>query len=132
MNAISRIFSAALLLSSFAVSQAQTPAQSSQPARPTSPSATTQTPSATTQTSTASKAKAAQKSKESADKLDINTATVDQLKALPGIGDAYAAKIVSGRPYTAKNQLTTKGVIPQGTYEKIKEQIVAHRAAAKK
>ncbi len=125
MHPIRRIFSAVLLLSAFAVLQAQSPAKPSQPAKPTSPSATTQT-------STASKATAAQKSTEAADKLDINTASVDQLKTLPGIGDAYAAKIVGGRPYTAKNQLTTKGVIPQGTYEKIKDQIVAPRVAAKK
>lgn len=59
--------------------------------------------------------------------LDINTATVDQLKAFNGIGDAYAARIISGRPYTAKNQLVTRGIIPQATYNKIKDHIIASR-----
>ena len=59
--------------------------------------------------------------------LDINTATAAQLKALPGMGDEYVRSIIAGRPYTAKNQLTTRGIIPQSAYEQIRELIIAHR-----
>jgi DNA uptake protein ComE-like DNA-binding protein len=59
--------------------------------------------------------------------LDINTATPDQLKAFPGIGDAYSKRIIDGRPYTAKNQLVTRGILPAATYNKIKDQIIASK-----
>lgn len=57
--------------------------------------------------------------------IDINTATADQLKAIPGIGDAYSARIIRGRPYKAKNELVQKNILPQGVYDKIKDLIIA-------
>jgi DNA uptake protein ComE-like DNA-binding protein len=64
-------------------------------------------------------------------KLDINTATADQLKAFPGIGDAYSKRIIDGRPYTAKNQLVSRGVLPESVYNKIKDSIIASKPAKK-
>ncbi len=60
-----------------------------------------------------------------AELLDINSATADELKALKGIGDAYSAKIIAGRPYKGKDELVQKNIVPEKTYAEIKDKIIA-------
>ena len=60
-----------------------------------------------------------------AEQLDLNSATADRLKGLPGIGDAYAEKRIKGRPYARKDELVQKKLIPQSIYDKIKDKVVA-------
>jgi len=64
--------------------------------------------------------------------LDINSASKAELAALTGVGDTYSQKIIDGRPYTRKDQLVSKKIIPQTTYDQIKSQIIAKQVPKKK
>jgi competence protein ComEA len=84
-----------------------------------------QTGKATTTTASSSKTPDSQK-------LDINSATKEQLDALPGIGATYSQKIIDGRPYNSKRDLLTRKILPQSTYDGIQDKIIAHRATGAK
>ena len=76
----------------------------------------------------AKKATAAAEAVKKAPLVDVNSAPEAALKALPGIGDAYSAKIIAGRPYNGKDDLVNKKILPQATYDKIADLIIAKQA----
>ncbi len=99
-------------------------AQTTAPSTPAKPSTTSPAPAATPEAKPATPA-ATMTAPSQAGLIDINTASKEQLDALPQIGSARAEAIIKGRPYKAKNELVDKGILPQNAYDTIKDKIIA-------
>ncbi len=131
-NIVRLTLCAVLLLTSLSFGQTAQPSGSSSQTDTSTASKGKKSKSATTKTDTSSADTAKSATKDSKDKVDINSASKDELQALSGVGDAYSQKIIDGRPYNTKRDLLTRKIVPKATYDKISGQIIAKRSADSK
>jgi DNA uptake protein ComE-like DNA-binding protein len=91
--------------------------------------ASAQASSASQSTTTTTTTRTTKRAARSTSKVDINSATKEELEALPGIGPATSQKIIDNRPYRAKSDLLKDKIVTAKEYSKIKGSIVAHRSS---
>jgi competence protein ComEA len=102
-------------------------AQAKTPAKPSSAAKTQEAPKSAEPAAKKASSRHSAAADKATELIDINTATKEQLLAVPGLGDAYAEKIISGRPYKMKSELKTKKILPDTVYSKVSSKIVAKR-----
>jgi len=119
ISAVSLLAFVVAMAAPLAFAQGSTPSTEPAPATKAAPATTTHHSSTSTKS----------KSTSSSPKIDLNSASKEELMKLPGVGDATADKIVAGRPYNAKSDLVSKKIVSQKEYDKIKAHVIAHKAA---
>lgn len=112
-----------LATGSYALAQATQPSTQPKPAMPAAPAAPAKPAAPAAAAPAAPAAATAKPATPMAKKVNINSATAEQLDALPQIGEKRSEAIIKGRPYKTTDELVTKKVLSQGIYDKIKDSI---------
>ncbi len=129
MRSLFALLCAAMLSTLFAVSGIAAEKKDTPAKAETTKAATTDKKAATTdKNATTADKKGDKASTPKSQLVDLNTATEAELKAIPGIGDTYAKKIIEGRPYVKKDQLVSRKILPKAVYDKVKDKIIAKHA----